>query len=244
MESHEQPLIVSLAVTEPALESVELFSDVAARPGGELGRAPIVHLLDPTKPTTVAAAVSNDQRDDVIVHMPCIRRQNGEFAAKNLMQLVSTSREPARLVGSQSSKEGPGLGGQGRSFPAELLQDLGPLPERFLNGPSPEGLAAQGAVRGIGWTGQVIFAVNPNVVSVLTERVVDPIIAIGTFEVFQRVRPIWPAAGEALQIAGDVELQHQLGRSDLNPFTVAHGKAALGRLKEPELAGFNANHRR
>ena len=141
--------------------------------------------------TVVQTTVGDDDRNDVVIHVSCVRRQDRHTTTEQSVQPFRSIEQLSRIVLTDTLDEGSER--PGRDVRQELPQSLTERPpclQGRLHQIIPEGIVPEYAVAPIGQARDVVLAKEIEDLPVLTRRVVDPVASRSSLQPFGRVRPV------------------------------------------------------
>ena len=180
----------------------------------------------------VEASVGNVKGNHFVIHVACVRGEDGYLAADDAVQVFRSGMQRAVVVFGDTIQEGLGSGRKPlHGHGTDVSVQLRPGRECPSDGGEEIGGEVDNRIALIGETGQVIFS-QPVADSLLfngrADRIVDPIIAVGAFQRFERMGPIVAEAADKLNLTVKVEMEFMVAGSDLGIFSETSRLAGLG----------------
>jgi len=163
----------------------------------------------------VQATIGDDDRNDVIIHVSCVRRQDRHTTTEQSVQSFRSIVQLPRIVLTDTLDEGSER--PGRDVLQELPQSLterSPCLQGRLHQIIPEGIVPEYAVAPIGQARHVVLAEEIVDLPVLTRRVVDPVASRRSLQPFGRVRPVRSPPLQESQFPVLAELAGDVRRDD------------------------------
>ena len=182
----------------------------------------------------IEAPVGNVKGDHLVIHVACVRGEDGHLATDGGVQVFRAGMQRAVVVFGDTVQERPGSGRQPvHGHGADVGVQLGPGRERAGDGGEEIGGEVDDRVALIGETGQVIFpqpVADAPLLNGRTDRIVDPVVAVGALQRFEGVGPVAAEAADEPDLTVQIEMEFMVAGPDLGILSETSRVAGLGEV--------------
>lgn len=166
--------------------------------------------------------------------MARVRGEDGHPTADDGVQVFRAGMQRTVVVFGDAVQKRPGFGRQPvHGHGADVGIQLSPGRERIGDNGEEIGGEIDDRVALIGETGQVIFSkpiADTPLLNGRTDRIVDPVVAVGVFQRFEGVRPVATEAADEPDLTVQIEMEFMVAGSDLGILSETSRVAGLGKV--------------